>query len=113
MEKLKKILEKKKFLTIDQFINFALYDKKYGYYINSLPFGSKGDFITAPMLSNLYCEIIAVWCLSYWESLNRPKKFNLIELGPGSGELCIALLKTFKRYPKFYDVLEIYPKWDP
>ena len=35
-------------LSLDKFINFALYDKKHGYYMKKNPFGKKGDFITSP-----------------------------------------------------------------
>ena len=51
-------------LSLDKFINLSLYDKKFGYYMKKNPFGKKGDFITAPNISRLYSEMIAIWIIS-------------------------------------------------
>ena len=107
MNKIIDILKEKKSLPLDQFINIALYDKKFGYYIKSNPFGPEGDFITSPLISNLFGEMIAVWCVAFWEHLGRPNKFLLVELGPGDGTLCKDLLNTFKQFKHFYNCLEI------
>ena len=107
MKKIINILKKKKSLPLDQFINIALYDKKFGYYIKKNPFGKNGDFITSPMISNLFAEMIAVWCISFWEHLKKPKKIFIIELGPGDGSLCKDLLKIFKKFNNFYNCLKI------
>ena len=56
------------------------------------PFGEKGDFITAPNISILFSEMIAIWIISFWENLNCPKQFNLIELGAGNGEMMKVLI---------------------
>ena len=65
------------------------------------PFGEKGDFITAPNISIFFSEMIAIWVISFWESLGFPKKFNLIELGAGDGEMMRILIKTFDKFPIF------------
>ena len=46
-------------ISLDKFIDFALYDKKKGYYMQKNPFGLKGDFITAPNISRMFSEMIA------------------------------------------------------
>ena len=69
-------LKKNLKIPLDKFINFSLYDKKFGYYIKNNPFGKKGDFTTAPNISRLFSETIAIWIISFWESLGSPKKFN-------------------------------------
>ena len=61
--------------------------KKIGYYCTKQPFGKSGDFITAPKISNLFSEIIAIWIISAWEFLGKPKNINIVELGPGDGSL--------------------------
>ena len=71
-------------ISLDKFINFALYDKKKGYYMQKNAFGLKGDFITAPNISRMFSEMIAVWILGFWENLGTPKKINLVELGAGT-----------------------------
>ena len=93
--------KKKLNLSLDEFINLSLYSKKNGYYMKKNPFGKKGDFITAPNISRLFSEMIAVWTISFWQSLGSPKKFNLIELGAGNGEMMKILIESFKNFPTF------------
>ena len=81
--------------------------KNFGYYNKKNPFGKEGDFITAPLISNLFAEMLAVWCVAFWEHIGKPKKILLVELGPGDGSLCKDLLKTFKQFKNFYNSLEI------
>ena len=90
-----------KILPVDKFIDNVLFDKKIGYYSSKMPFGSSGDFITSPNISNLFSEIIGIWLISTWGALGKPKKFNLVELGPGDGSLTKVLLKVFERFPEF------------
>ena len=96
-------LKKNTNLPLDKFIDFSLYDKKKGYYMKKNPFGKKGDFITAPNISRLFSEIIAVWIVSFWQSLGSPKKFNLIELGGGNGEMMKIFIESFKNFPVFFN----------
>jgi len=107
MSKIINILKEKKSIPLDQFINIALYDKKIGYYMKNNPFGKEGDFITSPLISNLFGEMLAIWCVAFWEHIGRPNKILLVELGPGDGSLCEDLLKTFKKFKNFYNSLEI------
>ena len=95
-------LKKNYNLPLDKFINFSLYDKKFGYYVKKNPFGKEGDFITAPNVSRLFSEMIAIWTLSFWKSLGSPKKFNLIELGAGNGEMMKILIESFRKFPTFF-----------
>ena len=67
------------------------------------PFGKKGDFITAPNVSRIFSEIIAIWIISFWESLDSPKKFNLIELGAGNGKMMKVLIESLKNFPLFFN----------
>tara|TARA_B100001142_G_scaffold303494_1_gene330861 strand:- start:232 stop:1278 length:1047 start_codon:yes stop_codon:yes gene_type:complete len=89
-------------LPLDKFIDLSLYHKKFGYYMKKNPFGKKGDFITAPNISRLFSEMLAIWIITFWQSLGSPKKFNLIELGSGNGEMMNVLIDTFKNFPIFF-----------
>ena len=93
--------EQKYNFALDKFIDLSLYDNKFGYYMKKNPFGEKGDFVTAPNISRLFSEMIAIWTLSFWQSLGSPKKFNLIELGAGNGEMMKVLIESFKNFPIF------------
>ena len=88
-------------LPLDEFINLSLYNKKFGYYMKKDPFGKQGDFITAPNVSRLFSEMIAIWIVSFWENLGAPKKFNLVELGAGNGEMMKIMVESFKNFPLF------------
>ena len=107
MNKIINLLKEKKSIPLDRFINIALYDKKFGYYMKKNPFGKEGDFITAPLVSELFGEMLAIWCVAFWEHIGKPKKILLVELGPGDGSLCKDLLKTAKQFKGFYNSLEI------
>ena len=107
MNKIINILKEKKSIPLDQFINISLYDKKFGYYMKNNPFGKKGDFITSPQVSNLFGEMLAVWCVAFWKNIGSPNKIILVELGPGDGSLCKNLLSAFSKFENFYNSLEI------
>lgn len=95
------MIRKKNILSLDKFIFKSLYDRKNGYYMKKNPFGKKGDYITSPNISILFSEMIAVWIVSFWQNLGCPKKFNLIELGAGNGEMMKDMVATFQKFPLF------------
>ena len=99
---LKTMKNKKDILfTLDKFIEESLYNKEHGYYMKKNPFGQNGDFITAPNISLLFSEMIAIWVISFWKKLNCPEQFNLVELGAGNGEMMRVLVRTFNKFPQF------------
>ena len=74
---IKKLLNNKKNLRLDKFIDLALYERN-GYYLSKKPIGRKFDFVTSPEISQMFGEIIGVYLLYHWkEKINS--KFNLIE----------------------------------
>ncbi|MGL9682168.1 MAG: class I SAM-dependent methyltransferase [Wolbachia sp.] len=95
-------------ISISDFMNAALYHKEYGYYMNKLPFGKDGDFITAPEISQLFGEIVAVWVMHMWEKLRKPSKFSLVELGPGKGTLIHDIIRATRKYNNFFDSVSIH-----
>ena len=96
-------LAKTNSLSLDQFINFALYDKDKGFYMKKNPFGKDGDFITAPNITRLFSEIIAIWTITFWKSIGSPKKFNLLELGAGNGEMMKVINETLLNFTECYN----------
>ena len=100
---------KQKFnIPLDEFINLSLYNKDHGYYMKKNPFGKKGDFTTAPNISRLFSEMIAIWIISFWQNLGSPKNFNLIELGAGNGEMMKILIESFQNFPNFFNSCNIF-----
>ncbi len=100
-------LKKNNKIPLDKFIDFCLYDKTNGYYMKKDPFGKSGDFTTSPNISRLFSEMIAIWTISFWKSLGSPKKFNLIELGAGNGEMMKIMIESFKKFPPFFKCCNI------
>lgn len=95
-------------IPLDEYINLCLYDKKNGYYMKKNPFNNKSDFITAPNVSRLFSEMLAIWIINFWQSLGSPKNFNLVELGAGNGEMMKILIESFKNFPVFFKSLNIF-----
>ncbi len=101
-----KLLNNKKNLRLDKFIDLALY-KRNGYYLNKKPIGRKFDFVTSPEISQMFGEIIGVYLLYNWkEKINS--KFNLIELGPGNGTLFKDIERTARILPNFFESADVY-----
>ena len=102
------MIKKRTILPIDQFIEKALYDKKFGYYTKNNPFGKTGDFITSPIISPLFSEMIFIWVVSFWIKIGKPKKISLVELGPGNGIFCKTFCKILEKFPEFKSSITIY-----
>jgi len=98
----------KNFLALDEFIHQALYSPKNGFYMKKNPFGDKGDFITSPIVSILFSEMLSVWTVAFWQNLKRPKKINLIELGSGNGQMMYDMINSFKNFPEFNKSCKFY-----
>ena len=108
MQSINKYFSKAKKIPLDEFIANVLYDENYGYYSKKIPFGKYGDFVTAPEISFLFSEMLAIWTVNFWEHLNKPKKFNIVELGPGNGCMSLTLVNVFKKFPKFFNSTNIF-----
>lgn len=91
-----------------QFMEIALSSNEHGYYTNNDPIGEKGDFITAPEVSQLFGEMIGVKLASFWHESGRPNEFVLVELGPGRGTLMADLLRATKNVTGFHQAMRIY-----
>lgn len=88
-------------ISIADFMAEALGHPQHGYYMGKDPFGRTGDFITAPEISQMFGELIGLWCAEVWRLMGSPAPFNLIELGPGRGTLMQDALRAAKVLPDF------------
>ena len=98
----------KNFLSLDKFIHQALYSPKTGFYMKKNPFGDKGDYITSPLISVLFSEMLSVWTVAFWQNLKCPKNINLIELGAGNGQMMYDMINSFKSFPEFNKSCKFY-----
>ncbi|NVK36031.1 MAG: class I SAM-dependent methyltransferase [Rhodobacteraceae bacterium] len=94
-------------LSVADYMSACLTDPQHGYYTTRTVFGTKGDFITAPEVSQMFGELIGAFCLSAFEQMGSPKTFNLVELGPGRGVLMSDLLRTAKLRPAFLKATQL------
>ena len=94
--------------TVAQFMQDAMYDKNCGYYISGDPIGKERDFITAPEISQLFGEMIGIYCANAWIQMGSPAKFNLVELGPGRATLMKDLLRATKNIEGFTKACKIH-----
>lgn len=95
-------------LTVAQFMHACLHDPNHGYYATRPALGETGDFITAPLISQMFGEMIGLWALSVWRSLGRPAVFRLVEAGPGDGTLISDILRATKLDPAFGEAADLW-----
>jgi SAM-dependent MidA family methyltransferase len=79
-------------ITFARFMELALYHPQHGYYMTSVRAGRAGDFLTAPEAHPIFGWVIARQVAECWDLLDRPEPFHLVEYGPGSGTLALAIL---------------------
>src|SRR5438105_4543272 len=95
-------------LTIAQYMTACLHDPAFGYYATRPALGEDGDFITAPMVSQMFGELIGVWAASLWAQLGHPQTVRLVEIGPGDGTLMSDLLRAGRRAPGFVEAADVW-----
>jgi SAM-dependent MidA family methyltransferase len=81
-------------MSVASYMALALGDPEHGYYATREPFGRGGDFVTAPEVSQMFGELIGLWCLVVWQRMGSPERFELVELGPGRGTLMADLWRA-------------------
>ena len=78
------------------------------YYAQAEPFGVKGDFITAPEVSQVFGELVGLWASVVWQDMGAPEGIHMVELGPGRGTLMNDLLRATRIVPDFAKALKIH-----
>ncbi|MEE2999331.1 MAG: SAM-dependent methyltransferase [Pseudomonadota bacterium] len=95
-------------LSVADYMDEALFNPEYGYYMVGDPLGKKGDFVTAPEISQMFGELIGLWCLDIWKKMGSPVKINLVELGPGRGTLLVDSLRAISNFQPFISAINIH-----
>ena len=95
-------------LTIAAFIAMALHDPAAGYYARRQPLGGRGDFITAPEISQIFGELIGLWCADLWQRMGSPDPVIVAELGPGRGVLMADFLRAATGVPGFRQAMRLH-----
>jgi NADH dehydrogenase [ubiquinone] 1 alpha subcomplex assembly factor 7 len=66
------------------------------YYGTRDPLGARGDFTTAPEISQMFGELIGLWLADLWDRAGRPAA-RYVELGPGRGTLAADALRAMAK----------------
>ncbi len=90
------------FLPLESYMSLCLDH----YYTQKQPLGPLGDFITAPEISQLFGELLGLWFLEQYQKLGSPRKFYLVELGPGRGTLMADFLRFLPS--SFIEAMQLY-----
>jgi SAM-dependent MidA family methyltransferase len=94
-------------ISLERFMALALGDPRHGYYMTRDPFGAAGDFTTAPEISQIFGELLGLWCADLWLRAGSPASLSLVELGPGRGTLMSDVLRATKGIPGLHDALSV------
>jgi SAM-dependent MidA family methyltransferase len=90
-------------MPVAEYMALCLTDRDYGYYTTRDPLGERGDFITAPEISQMFGELIGLWMAAVWKQMGAPENLRIIELGPGRGTLLNDALRAVHVVPGFRD----------
>ncbi|WP_174300465.1 class I SAM-dependent methyltransferase [Caulobacter sp. S45] len=95
-------------LTVAEFMTACLHDLRHGYYANHPSLGPRGDFITAPLVSQMFGELVGAWMAEVWRQMGSPAPVQLVELGPGDGTLMDDALRVLRHVPGLLGAAELW-----
>ncbi|CAN5416449.1 class I SAM-dependent methyltransferase [soil metagenome] len=95
-------------MSVAQYMTACLHDPQDGYYATRPALGADGDFITAPLVSQMFGELIGLWAVETWERLGRPSPLRLVEMGPGDGTLMDDMLRAARLAPAFVVAADVW-----
>ena len=101
LDELRLLIEAEGPISVDRYMQLCLGHPRHGYYMTRDPFGAASDFVTAPEISQMFGELIGLWCVETWQRLGSPRPFHLVELGPGRGTLMADALRAARLVPPF------------
>ncbi|XP_071752889.2 protein arginine methyltransferase NDUFAF7, mitochondrial isoform X1 [Centroberyx gerrardi] len=84
-------------IPVAEYMREVLTNPVTGYYVRNNMLGPEGDFITSPEISQIFGELVGVWCVSEWMGAGRPSQLQLVEFGPGKGSLASDVLRVFSQ----------------
>ncbi|MFT4014826.1 MAG: SAM-dependent methyltransferase [Paracoccus sp. (in: a-proteobacteria)] len=94
-------------MPLDEYMRLCLLHPQHGYYATRDPFGARGDFITAPEISQIFGEMVGLALAQAWLDQGRPAPFCLAEIGPGRGTLMADILRSIRVVPGMAEAARI------
>ena len=95
-------------LTVAEYMTAVLRHPEYGYYVRKDPFGTDGDSVTAPEISQMFGELIGLWCAVTWRQLGSPSPVALVELSAGRGTLMAGALRALEMALDFLECADVH-----
>jgi NADH dehydrogenase [ubiquinone] 1 alpha subcomplex assembly factor 7 len=95
-------------LTISDYMQVCVSDPEHGYWHRRDTIGAAGDFVTAPEISQIFGELVGLWCAVTWQQLGSPSPVRLVELGPGRGTLMRDALRAARSMPGFTEAATVH-----
>ncbi len=95
-------------MPVAEYMTLCLTDAEHGYYTTRDPFGARGDFITAPEVSQMFGEMIGLWMAAVWKQMGAPATLHVIELGPGRGTMMNDALRAARVMPGFREAIALH-----
>jgi NADH dehydrogenase [ubiquinone] 1 alpha subcomplex assembly factor 7 len=95
-------------MPVDVFMRACLDDPVHGYWRRAQTIGRSGDFITSPEISQVFGELIGLWCAAIWQQMGKPETLHLVELGPGLGTLMRDALRAARALPAFAAAIRVH-----
>jgi NADH dehydrogenase [ubiquinone] 1 alpha subcomplex assembly factor 7 len=96
-------------IGLADYMEASLWDKREGYYATrEETIGGRGDFITAPEISQVFGELIGLWCADLWQKMGKPNPVLVCELGPGKGTLIADFLRAARVMPEFRRAIRLH-----
>src|SRR5690606_13333878 len=95
-------------ISLAAFMAEALFDPREGFYATRDPIGAGADFITAPEISQMFGELLGLWCVQSWRDMGAPPRVALVELGPGRGTMMADMLRAARLDPDFVRAARVY-----
>lgn len=94
-------------MSVADYVTRCLHDPAGGYYSTRPALGEGGDFITAPLISQMFGELLGLWAAETWHRLGAPEKVRLVEVGPGDGTLMDDALRALRLAPDFLEACDL------
>lgn len=94
-------------ISLAEYMQVCLMDSRHGYYATRDPFGTAGDFTTAPEIHQMFGELCGLALAQTWLDQGAPAPFALVEPGPGRGTLMADMLRAMRQVPGLHQAADV------
>ena len=107
-ERLAALIAREGPIPVGRYMRLCLHDPDEGYYATRPDLGPAGDFITAPLVSQMFGELLGLWAAELWAAMGGPPRVILAEFGPGHGVMMADMLRAARAAPGFRAAAEVW-----